>query len=125
MKRAHFILFVRDTKRSRDFYTSVLNVRPELDVDGMVELPLPGGALLGLMPESGIIRLLGGRVDPTSAGRVPRAELYLVVDEVRPYWDRAIANGAATLSPPQARDWGHVAGYLSDPDGHVIAFAEA
>jgi uncharacterized glyoxalase superfamily protein PhnB len=28
------------------------------------------------------------------------------------------------LSPVTRRDWGHRAGYVADPDGHVVALAE-
>jgi predicted enzyme related to lactoylglutathione lyase len=54
----HFILYVADQARSAAFYAKVLCVEPRLDVPGMSEFVLPGGAVLGLMPEAGIRRLL-------------------------------------------------------------------
>ncbi|MEZ4653650.1 MAG: hypothetical protein R3E12_08670 [Candidatus Eisenbacteria bacterium] len=57
--RSHLILFVRDQDRSTDFYRHVLDREPRLHVPGMTEFPLPGGAILGLMPE---------RSDPSPAG---------------------------------------------------------
>lgn len=126
-RRAHFILYVRDQAASARFYRAVLDLAPTLDVPGMTELPLPGGAVLGLMPERGIVRLLGDAiVDPATAGGVPRAELYLVLDDAREldrFFARALAAGARELSPVADRDWGHRAGYVADPDGHVLAFA--
>lgn len=119
--RAHFILFVRDPKRSRDFYEAVLGASPTLDVPGMTEFSL-GGAVLGLMPEAGIERLLEGQIAPRE-GTQPRAELYLVVDDARAAFERAVSAGARVLSPPTLRDWGHVAGYALDLDGHVLALA--
>jgi catechol 2,3-dioxygenase-like lactoylglutathione lyase family enzyme len=123
VERAHFILYVRDQAASRDFYRRVLDVAPSLDVPGMTELPLAGGAVLGLMPERGITRLLGDSVDPTRAGGAPRAELYLVVDDPAAYAARALAAGAREVSPLAPRDWGHTVAYVLDPDGHVLAFA--
>lgn len=121
---SHFILYVSEQRASRDFYASVLDVAPGLDVPGMTEFPLPGGGVLGLMPESGIVRLLGPTLpDPGLARGVPRAELYLVVDDPRSYHARALAAGARELSPLLPRDWGHTAAYSLDPDGHVLAFA--
>jgi uncharacterized protein len=121
---AHFILYVRDQDASTSFYTDVLVRQPRLNVPGMTEFELPGGAVLGLMPETGVRRLLGESLpDPTSARGVPRAELYLVVDDPRAWHARALASGAAELSPPQPRNWGPTVGYLLDPDAHVIAFA--
>ena len=121
--RAHFILYVRDQRRSCDFYRRLLEREPRLDVPGMTEIELSDGAVLGLMPEAGITRLLGARVDPSRAAGAPRAELYLLVDDAAALHARAVAAGAEELSPPSRRDWGHVAGYVLDPDGHVLAFA--
>lgn len=122
--RAHLILYVAAQQRSRDFYTGVLGISARLDVPGMTEIELPGGAILGLMPEAGIRRLLGPALpDPARAAGVPRAELYLVVDDPESYQRRAVASGAVELSPVAPRNWGHEAGYCLDPDGHVLAFA--
>jgi SAM-dependent methyltransferase/catechol 2,3-dioxygenase-like lactoylglutathione lyase family enzyme len=119
-----FILYVSDPARSRDFYRRALAVEPALDVPGMTEFALPGGARLGLMPESGIRRLLGDVLPDPARGRgVPRAEVYLRVDDPERHHARALAAGAVELNPVAPRDWGERAGYALDPDGHVIAFA--
>lgn len=124
MMKAHFILYVTDQRRSAEFYRSVLGEDPTLDVPGMTEFRLAEGAVLGLMPEDGIARLLGtGIVHPSSAQGAPRAELYLVVGDAAAIHARAIAGGAREVSPPAAREWGHVVGYSLDPDGHVLAIA--
>jgi len=125
MIRAHLILYVADQARATAFYTRALGVKPRLDVPGMTELALPGGAVLGLMPSAGIRRLLGDALPLAEPGRgIPRAELYLVVAEPEPFLERAVAAGATLLSPIEPRDWGHRAGYCLDPDGHVLAFAQ-
>lgn len=121
---SHFILYVADQARSAAFYRSVLACAPRLDVPGMTEFDLPGGAVLGLMPEAGIQRLLGASLpDPAGAHGIPRAELYLLVQKPNDFHRRAIACGATELSLLQPRDWGHSAAYALDPDGHVLAFA--
>lgn len=123
---AHFILYVADQTRSSRFYAIVLGFAPRLDVPGMTEFSLPGGAVLGLMPESSIERLLGPVLpSPSQAHGVPRAELYLVVDDPAAYHVRALSAGARELSALGPRSWGHVAAYSLDPDGHVLAFARA
>ena len=123
---AHSILYVADQARSAAFYRKVLATEPRLDVPGMSEFPLPGGAILGLMPDSGIRALLGPALpDPRPGRGVPRAELYLLVGDPDAFHRRALACGAAELSPLRRRDWGHRAAYALDPDGHVLAFAAA
>ena len=120
---SHVILFVRDQAASVRFYRAVLAAPPVLDVPGMTEFALGTGSVLGLMPEAGIRRLLPGLPDPAAATGVPRAELYLVVDDPAAGHARALAAGARELSPLLPRDWGHRAAYSLDPDGHVLAFA--
>lgn len=121
---AHFIFYVADQARSTRFYSAVLAVSPRLNVPGMTEFVLPGGAILGLMPESAIERLLGPALPSPSAARgIARAELYLVVDEPAGFHARALEAGARELSPLSPRAWGHAAAYSLDPDSHVLAFA--
>lgn len=120
----HFILYVEDQQRAAAFYTAVLDIQPRLHVPGMTEYDLPGGGVLGLMPESGIRRLLGDSLgDPAVARGVARAELYMVLPNAMAYHRRALAHGARELSTMQPRSWGHVAAYVQDADGHVLAFA--
>jgi catechol 2,3-dioxygenase-like lactoylglutathione lyase family enzyme len=104
---------------------AVLDRTPTLDVPGMTELALDeaGASTVGLMPETGIVRLLGEEIDPSRLRGPGRAELYLLVDDPAVFHARALAAGARGLSPLQDRDWGHRAAYSLDPDGHVLAFA--
>lgn len=119
---AHLILYVADQAASTRFYSAVLDTSPRLDVPGMTELALPGNALLGLMPESGVDSLFAGAVAPRAPG-VSRAELYLRVRDPAAAHARALAAGAKELSPLSRRDWGHDVAYSLDPDGHVLALA--
>lgn len=90
----------------------------------MTEFDIGDGAVLGLMPSAGIRRLLGDAIpDPALAHGIPRAELYLIVDEPAACHRRALEAGARELSPLLPRDWGDHTAYSLDPDGHVLAFA--
>lgn len=124
LTKAHFILYVADQAQSTEFYRVALDAAPRLDVPGMTEFDLPGGAVLGLMPLDGIMRLLGPVLpDRGAAGGFPRAELYLLVDDPLAWHARALAAGGSEASAVARRDWGHLAGYILDGDGHVLAFA--
>lgn len=121
---AHLILYVADQARSTRFYAAALALKPRLEVPGMTEFELGGGAVLGLMPAAGIKRLLGDALpDPAAAAGLPRAELYLLVEDPAAAHRRALDGGAKELSALSPRDWGHDAAYSLDPDGHVLAFA--
>jgi len=114
------ILFVEDAQRSRDFYSCVLGLAPVLDVPGMTQFELGSGCLLGLMPRLGAERVLARSLKAAGA---PRHELYLLVEQPESFLDRAVAAGASWVSAGADRNWGDWAGYVSDPDGHILAFA--
>jgi catechol 2,3-dioxygenase-like lactoylglutathione lyase family enzyme len=123
--KSHFILYVADQEASGRFWSHVLDRPPSLEVPGMTEFELAEGAVLGLMPASGIKRLLGDRLpEPIVDRDAAKAEIYLLVENAADYHARAIASGARELSAFQLRDWGDVVAYSLDPDGHVLAFAQ-
>ena len=125
IRSVEVILYVADQARSARFYREVLGREPVLDVPGMTEFALGGGTKLGLMPDDGIAALLGPRLPHPSDGTgIPRCELYLVVADARAAHARAVAAGALAVSEVAARSWGDEAGYVADPDGHVVAFAQ-
>ncbi len=120
-----FILYVSDQNSSKHFYQAVLEQEPVLDVPGMTEFLLSEDCKLGLMPNHGIARILGdGLPHPRLGVGIPRSELYLFVDDVHARYNRAVAAGAVAVNPVYPRDWGDLAGYVADPDGHIIAFAQ-
>ncbi len=120
----HTIFYVQDQKKSTEFYRSVLQIQPTLEVPGMTEFNLSETHILGIMPEKGIKKLLGETIpDPENAHGIPRAEIYFRVPNPPEYMIRAKELGAQLVSPLLPRDWGHTAVYLLDPDGHVIVFA--
>ena len=84
----YFILYVQDQRASTAFYAAVLDRAPELNLPGMTEFRLGPDVVLGLMPVSGIKRLLGDPLpDPTAGAGIPRVEIYLrVTDAAR--WAR-------------------------------------
>lgn len=120
-----FILYVADQKRSRDFYSNILRLQPQLDVPGMTEFTLNENLKFGLMPETGIAKILEAKTPhPSSGGGIPRCELYLYVEDVEAEFENAVKCGAVVISPIEERNWGDIAGYVSDYDGHIIAFAK-
>lgn len=121
---ANFILYVRDQDASMRFYQAALALEPSLHVPGMTEFTLREGCTLGLMPEKGIKRLLGDKIpDPEASNGAARAELYLSVADPEAALERAIKSGGELLSSLELRNWGDEAGYVRDPDGHILAFA--
>ena len=79
----------------------------------------------GLDVGKGTKRLLGERLpDPAAGRRIPRLELYLLIDDPQAHHQRALDAGVVELGAMAVRDWAHRAAYNLDPDGHVLVFAE-
>lgn len=125
MHPIEFILYVKDQEKSSEFYKLLLRKQPVLDVPGMTEFQLTENCILGLMPNDGIAKHLGDTVPhPGSGSSIPRCELYLRVDDIKTEYQNAFKSGAKLISPVVERNWGDKVCYFSDPDGHIIAFAE-
>lgn len=120
-----FILYVSDQEKSKTFYSKTLAMEPKLHVPGMTEFLLSKNVKLGLMPEQGINKILAGKTPhPKDGNGIPRCELYLKTDLINDFAERALAAGANMINESAPQDWGDTVVYLSDPDGHIIAFAQ-
>lgn len=119
------ILYVADQQSSTEFYSRLFRKNPDLHVPGMTEFKLSDHVKLGLMPNSGIAKiLLDNTPNPATGAGIPRCELYLHVEDIQLEFENALNSGAKLVSPILDRDWGDRACYFADPDGHIIAFAE-
>ncbi len=125
MRHAITILAVDDVARAAAFYVEALGATPRLDVGVYAELDLPAGPALGVYLRGGFERNTGRAATPPAAGATTSTELYFRVDDVDAALARAIAAGAALLSPGAPRPWGEDVAYVADPDGNVLAFARA
>ncbi|HET56753.1 MAG TPA: lactoylglutathione lyase [Ignavibacteria bacterium] len=125
IKKSHIIFYVEDQQKSTEFYSQLLNLKPTLNVPGMTEFHLSSTTVLGLMPARGIKKLLGDKIEqPEKKLGQPRGELYLLVNDIENYINRAATLGAKKLDDLKERNWGHRVIYFEDPDGYVIAIAE-
>lgn len=119
------ILYVNDQKISTDFYSKLLRKEPDLNVPGMTEFIFNENFKLGLMPNTGIAKILQDKTPhPDQGNGIPRCELYFYVSNIQLEFDHATQSGALLISNISNRDWGDKACYFSDPDGHIIVFAE-
>lgn len=125
IKKSHTIIYVNDQDASTNFYSTLLNQKPVLHVPGMTEFILNDNSVLGLMPANGIKKLLKDKIEqPNKINNQPRAELYLIVDNIDEYIIRANKMNVKLLDELKLRDWGHRVIYYEDLDGYIIAFAE-
>jgi catechol 2,3-dioxygenase-like lactoylglutathione lyase family enzyme len=119
------ILYVSDEKLSARFYSAILRSQPDMIAPGMIEFNIFDSFKLGLMPTSGIAKIITPILPhPNDANGIPRCELYFIVADVEFEMNHAISCGAKLVSESADRNWGDRVGYITDPDGHVIAFAQ-
>ncbi|HOS47968.1 MAG TPA: VOC family protein [Bacteroidia bacterium] len=119
------ILYVHDEKLSAQFYTKLLRSQPDMIAPGMIEFNISNSLKLGLMPSIGIAKIITPLLPhPDEATGIPRCELYFIVADVDLEMNHAVNCGAKLVSESADRNWGDKVGYIADPDGHVIAFAQ-
>lgn len=125
MPAAHVltVIAVDDLARAARFYQDGFGWPRTVDAPVYVELALPDRRRLGLYQRDGFARVTGRAAAQPPAGALTGAELYLHVDDVDLAFTRLVAAGATALSAPADRDWGDRAGYVADPDGHVVVVA--
>ncbi len=125
IKSTETILYISNQEESCKFYKKLFRKAPDLNVKGMTEFKISESFKIGLMPNSSIAKILSDKTPhPETGTGIPRCELYFCVDDVQTEFDNAIKCGAKLISPIADRDWGDRVCYFSDPDGHIVAFAE-
>jgi lactoylglutathione lyase len=116
----YVILFVADLERSVAFYRDVVGLPFRLQGDGYVEFATKG-AKFGLYDRNRLEELTGQGPEPPDR---PGGEVVLLVEDVDAEAARLRAAGAAILSGPVDRAWGHRTVHVLDPDGFVVELAE-
>ena len=123
MRQSLTILAVADLARAARFYETVFGWKRHVDLPVFVEFKVDGGPGVALYVRGAFARNTDRPAAPPTAGMTTSTELYFFVDDADAAVARAVAAGAELLSPAAPRVWGDVAGYVSDPDGNVLAFA--
>jgi lactoylglutathione lyase len=77
INKSHIIFYVEDQQKSTEFYASLFNHEPELNVPGMTEFHLLSTTVFGLMPASGIKNLLGDKMKNRRKKTINPAQNYI------------------------------------------------
>jgi uncharacterized glyoxalase superfamily protein PhnB len=96
-----------------------------VDVPVYVELTLPGNRGLGLYAQASFALNTRQPAVLPPEGAISGSEIHLVADDAAGTIAVALGAGARLLSPLAPRSWGQDVGYLADPDGNVLAIAQA
>lgn len=115
---AYVILYVSDLDSSIAFYRDVLGLPFKFQDAGYAEFATHG-TRLGLYEQRRAEWLTGQTVRPGAA-----AEVVFMVDDVDAHAHRLAERGAAIVSAPADRPWGHRTVHLTDPDSFVVELAQ-
>lgn len=110
-----FEVIAKDQTAMKTFYASVFGWKYETGTADFAYIHFPVGAppLLG-----GI-----GQAQPQVEGSGPGTNFYLLVDELQPFIDRAVAAGGEALMPPTPVD-GYVFAMIRDVEGNPVGLIE-
>ena len=117
-----YCINVRDLERSVAFWTDVVGI----PVQSRTEIPTAREVVL--QAEVGGSRLqLAQQLDQDGPIEMGTAvwKLYVDTDDCQAVYDKAIAAGCESVSPPQQHDRRPVTvAFIKDPDGYLIEFVQ-
>jgi lactoylglutathione lyase len=119
------ILYVGDVPASLDFYERALGQRRRfLHESGQYAELDTGDTALAFAAHDLAAANLPGVYRPSEHQDTPPAfEVCFVTRDVQVAFDRAIEEGAESVSPPQTKPWGQDVAYVRDPDGNLVEIA--
>jgi lactoylglutathione lyase len=125
MQFGYTILYVSDVAASLDFYERALGQRRRfLHESGQyAELDTGDTALAFAAHELAAANVPGVFRPEERRGAAPSFEVCFVTRNVQSAFDRAIEEGAESVSPPQTKPWGPDVAYIRDPDGNLVELA--
>jgi catechol 2,3-dioxygenase-like lactoylglutathione lyase family enzyme len=112
------LLFVKDIKRSRDFYENVLGLEFEHGNDNSASFILGADGLL-LLDNGGADDLLRPADVKHTTVRGADSVIVTSVDDVDALYDELCGKGVEFIRAPEDRWWGKRCAHFKDPDGHV------
>ena len=122
MKFGYTIVYVPDVAQSLQFFEQAFGFqRKFLHESGTYGELLTGDTTLSFAAhELAASNFPQGHVAASESAKPLGMELGFVTDDVKAAHDRAVAAGAAELTPPTSKPWGQVVSYVRCPDGTLV-----
>jgi lactoylglutathione lyase len=117
-----YCIYVRDMDKALEFWHDIvgLPISSRTDIPNIKEVVLQaevGGSRIQLAQRTDID-------DPIDMGYA-MWKLYVDTDDCQAVYDKAIAAGCESVSPPQQLDrWPVTVAFIKDPDGYLIEFVQ-
>jgi lactoylglutathione lyase len=119
------ILYVSSVEGSLEFYERALGQRRRfLHESGQYGELETGDTVLAFAAHELAAANLPGVFGPEQGGGArPAFEVCFVTPDVQRAFDRAITEGAESVTAPQTKPWGQDVAYVRDPDGNLVEIA--
>jgi lactoylglutathione lyase len=125
MKFGYALLYVEDVEKTLAFYESAFGfARKFVHESGYGELDT-GATTLGFVAHK-LAESNGVAFTKADArGPAPAAEVAFVTDDVAAAYKKALAAGAAKVTPPKEKPWGQTVAYVRDLNGFLVELCTA
>lgn len=120
------IVATKDFGCLRDFYLRVFD--PPVDVDVPVYCEMRVGSMrLGVYQAEAFTTNLGSspQVEYTQSKSLNPVELYFYAHDIDEIASRITRLGGTLLAEAEPKPWGDTVAYFADPDGNILAIAQA
>ena len=115
------ILYVPDVREAVTFYEAAFGIQLRFLHESNLYAELETGAVTLAFAGEELAEANGLAIRPLRASDPAQAfEIALISDDPQAAWDRAVAAGAAPLSPPHAKPWNQIVGYVRDLNGCLV-----
>jgi catechol 2,3-dioxygenase-like lactoylglutathione lyase family enzyme len=122
MKLGYTILYVKDVPRSVAFYEDAFGLARRFVHEAGMYAEMDTGTTTLSFAASGLAKsnLPGGFRENSPTEPPAGFEIAFTTDDVKAAYDRALAAGASSVSPPTAKPWGQIVSFVRDKDGIVV-----
>jgi lactoylglutathione lyase len=117
------ILYVRDVKKTLDWYGKAFGLKTRFLSEGGAygDLELGSDLILGFASiKQSKENFKGGVLVTKKAGAPPAFEIGFKAEDVEGAYTKALKAGARSVAKPKKKPWGQTVAFLKDPDGHLI-----
>lgn len=102
----HFEIGASNSEKSREFYAKLFDWEFQIHEGMNYAMVGPGGE-----------NSIGGGLGPLQPGQNPYVTVYVMVDDLQQYLDKAVSLGGKTLLPPTPIPGVGSCAWFADPDG--------
>jgi catechol 2,3-dioxygenase-like lactoylglutathione lyase family enzyme len=122
LKNCSIVLFVKDIKTSKDFYSGLLGL--QIDLDFGKNVTFKSGLTTWEIQDTHIIPATLG-LDKISDPKVNRFELYFETENLSEVFESLKKNNVGFLHEIHEEPWGQHTIRFFDPDNHLIEIGES